>query len=566
MTSEQLQFDDFSEDSEDLFTLEDLNHIWMEDGLPLFFDDYPNICDIVESLGFSIYYIIANQAVEVKPASTGSVTYTATAKPYTPPTPIINRSTKIFKVVNNFVGRSVSISNPSLPNTYIDMEEEAVYNMPAIPHLLVEKLDQFFRLIDAQHGTESIVMLTYDLNKQGPEGWGILVPDQTNTSVHCNYDPDSIARIKPDDVIIVGSVHSHPGMAAYASGTDHADQADFDGIHITFGWQKSVNNNATQYYAELQMSGKSYKLNIDDVFEDPVIDKAPDPEVVGWTDKVKKVTPPSTVGGLTPTQIPATLEPKRESTQNGTAVITPPNLFKWKDILKDYASFSVEPNAFIVAEVDLNLSNPNSTSFCPCCGTVIDDYDLFNNCCSICYIPVIQKDTPIESLFEEMTYYFTRYRLDTKVPLYLWGSTEDNAEFLIKVTPNTLYESVTYNEDNFDYLLENTVEQKDLHTLCCNQTYEQAIATCICEPQILATDYEEFDKYTKEINIYDTTSNCSSCQFYYDHACPFYKDSLISFISNEYYINLDLLSESISHFNCDSFVPYSNTYSTYHYD
>ena len=73
--------------------------------------------------------------------------------------------------------------------------------------------------------------------------------------------------------MIVGSVHSHPGMPAYASGTDHADQADFDGVHITFGWQNNVNSGATQYHIELQVSGESYTLKPEDVFEGYTLQK-----------------------------------------------------------------------------------------------------------------------------------------------------------------------------------------------------------------------------------------------------------------------------------------------------
>jgi hypothetical protein len=145
----------------------------------------------------------------------------------------------VVKVVNNIIGRSVSQVEDEIADLAA-VRETAEYTLPGIPLEIVNRLDDFFRLVDAQHGTEAIVMLTFDPTKSDSSGWGVLVPEQTNTSVHCNYNPDSIVAEKPDHVMIVGSVHSHPGMAAYASGTDHADQADFDGIHITYGWQKSV--------------------------------------------------------------------------------------------------------------------------------------------------------------------------------------------------------------------------------------------------------------------------------------------------------------------------------------
>lgn len=218
------------------YTLDDVNHFWAEDGLPVFFGDREDIFDIAESIGFQIYYVLSNKII--KPGTTSNKNTNNNNKNKTnfagvmaPPTPD-KKTMCSYKVCNNFVGRTVQEVPFTFSDEYIEVKPSAHYSMPLIPTVIVDKLDQFFRLVDDQHGTESIVMLTYDMDKEGPEGWGVLVPDQENTATHCNYDPHSIAEMKPDNIMIVGSVHSHPGMSAYASGTDHADQADFDGIHI----------------------------------------------------------------------------------------------------------------------------------------------------------------------------------------------------------------------------------------------------------------------------------------------------------------------------------------------
>jgi hypothetical protein len=276
-------------DQKPKITLDDLTYFWAKDGLPVFFADRDNIEDCIEDLGFSIYYLLCNIAEDKNlpaPKPAGYTTY-STTNTFGATTVQTTATTGLVKIVNNIVGRSVSeVKDEITSHTYI--RETAEYNLPAIPFEMITRLDEFFRLVDAQHGTESIVLLTFDPSKTDSSGWGILVPEQTNTSVHCNYNPDSIVAEKPENVLIVGSVHSHPGMAAYASGTDHADQADFDGLHITFGWQKTVNNNATQYYIEMQMGGSSWTLKPDDVFENFTVQKDPDPTVVEWSTKVKK--------------------------------------------------------------------------------------------------------------------------------------------------------------------------------------------------------------------------------------------------------------------------------------
>ena len=40
------------------YTMEDLDYFWMSDGIPMFIADRPDICDIVESIGFNIYYLL----------------------------------------------------------------------------------------------------------------------------------------------------------------------------------------------------------------------------------------------------------------------------------------------------------------------------------------------------------------------------------------------------------------------------------------------------------------------------------------------------------------------------
>lgn len=515
-------------------TLDDLDIIWMGDGLPCFFADRDDICDLVESFGFNIYYLIANEAKEVKPPTT-------TGKGVAPvQTPVTVYSSKIFKVVNNFVGRSVSIANPPFSTSeFISVEEQCEYSMPAIPHVLIEKLDQFFRLVDAQHGTESIVMLTYDLEKTGSEGWGILVPDQTNTSVHCNYDPDSIAQIKPDNVMIVGSVHSHPGMAAYASGTDHADQADFDGIHITFGWQKSVNNGATQYYIELQMAGTAYKLDPEDVFEDYLLDKSPDPEVVGWTDKVKKVSPPTTGGTVTPTPGEAYQTPRQPvtlKTPDSTATGTSPSYSFKNSRFINYPphisqivneSTELDMDSLIICEAFENADKKTHT--CPGCFTTVPSYDVYaHSCCSLCDIPLSEPDTSADQLIWNMFDYCKDRNIPTDVALYLYTKDNSQSLMLLRLTPTTMDEYANGQWADVDTPTSSSVSSESL-TLCCSSRPIE----CYCQVQVLELDSIDFDTFLGSTNVYHPTTRCTGCYHYYDAKCPRYSEQIVDFMTNK---------------------------------
>lgn len=550
-------------------TFDDLDVIWMEDGLPCFYANYENICEIVESFGFNIYYLIANQKREIKSTSNtgGTVTYNNNNKTanVTPPAVIVNNFT-LFKVVNNFVGRSVTQAAPALPSDqFIDIEQQCSYTMPPIPHVLIDKLDQFFRLVDAQHGTESIVMLTYDTDKQGSEGWGILVPDQTNTSVHCNYDPDSIAQIKPDNVMIVGSVHSHPGMAAYASGTDHADQADFDGIHITFGWQKSVNNGATQYYIELQMAGQSYKLDPEDVFEDYMVDKAPDPEVVGWTDKVKKFSPPITGGTVTLTPGEAYQTPRLSDTtktQVSTEVGTNHKSgYKNRDFI-NYPSHiaqvvfetpQLDVDSLVICE-PLENANDRNTLLCPGCFATVTRHSInVNNGCLVCDIPLSEPDTSAEELVWTMVDYCRDRNIPIDCALYFMTPDQTGAQMLLRITPGTMQEFVHGKWDNptsadSDSLYDNT--------LCCSSDPRN----CYCENQVLPIDSVDFDNFLGSVPLYKISSRCNSCTHYYDVACPKYSEAVVDFIEHKK-IRKELdYEQTIDGDECTQYKPYLDDY------
>lgn len=555
-------------------TIEDLNPLWItNDGLPMFIADRDNICDLVENFGFNIYYLLAQQQKEIKPASSN----TSSKNSNQPPTPpVVVKSSQIYRIVNNFVGRSVTAVSPELSSNILPLEEEAVYTMPAIPHVLVDKLDQFFRLVDAQHGTESIVMLTYDVNKSGSDGWGILVPDQTNTSVHCNYDPNSIAEIKPDDVLIVGSVHSHPGMSAYASGTDHQDQADFDGIHITFGWQKSVNNGATQYYAEMQMAGKAYKLNIEDVFEDYIVEKIPDPEVVGWTDKVKKVTPPS-MGGTYPR--PVTPLPPAPSSTSGTKppVSTPTttnkkhtsyplNLIEYasyiRDIIEEVIPYDHVP--LLVCEAIENFEK--STHFtCPSCFSLIPASSIYiNNCCSICDVPLCEPDTPVDQLVYNMTTYCDERNISLDCVLYLLAKDIQSNFMVLKITPAFISDYHTYElsgypeSESSSHLPDGPSDQL---TLCCRQRS----VDCYCTVQVLEIDLFDFDNYIGNNDIYDSNSNCFQCEYYYSVNCPRYTNLAVSFKNDSKNKQPEEYLNSINSDGCKSFLDMIHTEGLYEY-
>jgi hypothetical protein len=528
-------------------TLADLSVIWNEeDGLPIFTSDRDNICSIVENLGFQIYYLIGNN-VEIKKETIKTL---ENGKQVTKTIDIENKNFQIFKVVNNFVGRCIRKVDIPLPDV-CDISTLAHYKMPPIPHVIIDKLDQFFRLVDAQHGTESIVMLTYDTNKQGSEGWGILVPNQENTAAHCNYDPHSIAEIKPDNVMIVGSVHSHPNMAAYASGTDHADQADFDGIHITYGWQKSVNNGATQYHIEMQMSGQSYLLTPEDVFENYTLNKEPDPEVVEWSGKVKKELPLHTVEGYS---ISHTASQGATYLTNQASIPGTKAVPRWINILSSDESFDALalPKNYILFQEVPNDSKTNAN--CQVCGSYLDHFNICDNVCDICDVPLFLKETPKEKIVEELMYYCYQYGIHHTLPVYMIGLDDDKSTFVMLVDSLLAVNSYTYSfsQDNFLDIYDDSSK----YLLCCGTSLENDV-NCSCFTRIYPDDLDKFADFlaTEDIYIYSDNedSSCSTCLNYWEPSCPKILNEVTVFILDKRSLPSDF-KDSITSDNCQHYI------------
>lgn len=541
-------------DNTKTITLDDLTYFWMPNGAPCFiannYDVVDDYCETVESFGFQIYYIITDK-------ETSKTVQIKNDKGIMVPTEVYDYTPTIFKVVNNFTGRAVMESKEAFGNAFCPVKEVAEYSMPSIPRTIIDKLDEFFRLVHAQHGSESIVILTYDTEKTGSEGWGVLVPEQENNSVHCKYDNDSIAALKPDNVMIVGSVHSHPEMAAYASGTDHADQADFDGIHITYGWQKTVNNGATQYHIELQIGGNNYTLKPEDVFEytAPPI-KDPDPQVLEWSTKVKKAQPLNMGGSVSRAATPQnhsyqanwvshTTSSRPTLPGKGTVTTEPFDRSKFLSELN-----SVEPDAIVAVEIDETI-NPDLN--CLVCYFPLQTLDINSGFCMTCDTPVITAEMNHFDILEYMAFYCQERKLDPTVAFYVYCSdrTNTSSNFLINIKPNGIAPDQIAGADTKDDIedyLSSTFEDK---TVCCNTLITDSNPECKCLVMVVEEDIADFDKAHAKIDIYSSSEECLSCDHYYQTTCPAFKNALI-----DYKTYNELVKEQIT--KCDQYVYYKD--------
>lgn len=112
-----------------------------------------------------------------------------------------------------------------------ELEDGLILKTLPMPRLMVDEIVSFFAEICRRHTAEAAAILYYS----DKMGWCWDVPRQETieSGLSVKYDPSSIPR-KPG-YRIFGSAHSHAKASAFQSGTDHGDECEFDGVHITVG-------------------------------------------------------------------------------------------------------------------------------------------------------------------------------------------------------------------------------------------------------------------------------------------------------------------------------------------
>ena len=255
--------------------LEELNFIRKIGPLNLFWGTETDSMERIEAAGFNDYYIIAQEKVALPPVQNKPQEYQ-----YRP---------TMFLVTKTLMGRAVVLADQKEADLFQSASESAFYDMPKMPYDMVHKMDQFFRLAHKKHGSEAILVLTYDMDYRDAEdptlGWNCIAPTQSNSSVACDYQLDSILDRKKENEFVLGTIHSHPEMSAYFSSTDHKDQADWDGIHITQAWR---GQGPTEYHIAMNLGGKEWTLTEEQVFAKPPLPVVDTADVDDWLEHVEK--------------------------------------------------------------------------------------------------------------------------------------------------------------------------------------------------------------------------------------------------------------------------------------
>jgi PRTRC genetic system protein A len=148
------------------------------------------------------------------------------------------------------------------PGELAPQQEGLTPQFPKVPQTIVEAAVGFFARVAELHQAEAAALLTWD---KASGAVRLFIPQQRCTveetsrgdryPLGVRYD---LPTRLPDGVILLGDIHSHPDMSAFASHTDCADEDYRAGLHIVVG---RLDREPPQFHAEAAVDGIRFRLD-----------------------------------------------------------------------------------------------------------------------------------------------------------------------------------------------------------------------------------------------------------------------------------------------------------------
>ena len=139
-------------------------------------------------------------------------------------------------------------------------EPQLKLNYPLIPRRLLEQVVGFFSIIGRRHCSEAAVLLAWN---QATTKLEVIVPEQVGIvsqgwyshlyPMELHYETPPL----PPHLMVIGDIHSHVDMAAYASGMDKADEEFRPGLHIVVG---RIQDEPPQFHCEVTVDGARFRV------------------------------------------------------------------------------------------------------------------------------------------------------------------------------------------------------------------------------------------------------------------------------------------------------------------
>lgn len=135
----------------------------------------------------------------------------------------------VYKVSSTPVYEGVTPIGDNMPGLEV-IRKSAKYKLPPLPSSMMKKIWTLFREVYKKYATEVVAFMFYDPKENAYFYW---VPRQKVTPTATTNLEGGIKLF--EDMLYVGSIHSHAVMSAFHSSVDDADEKFNNGLHITLG-------------------------------------------------------------------------------------------------------------------------------------------------------------------------------------------------------------------------------------------------------------------------------------------------------------------------------------------
>jgi hypothetical protein len=139
--------------------------------------------------------------------------------------------------------------------------EKCSIRYPKLSQAALEFAVGFFDQVYDLHGSEAVILLFWDLKRQRYKLW---VPQQEPTVWETSGGHRTALDVAyqvpvplPQAHLLVGDIHSHADLDAYASHQDRHDEFYRDGVHVVVG---RIDEEPPQFHLDIAVDGQRFLL------------------------------------------------------------------------------------------------------------------------------------------------------------------------------------------------------------------------------------------------------------------------------------------------------------------
>jgi PRTRC genetic system protein A len=149
---------------------------------------------------------------------------------------------------------------PNWPSELASHKSSLELKFPRIPRVMIEEVVGFFDLVGERFGSEAAVLLVWDSEAGSLQA---VVPDQRGlVGRTSNGHPYPISLeyntpLLPPHQILLGDIHSHVRMPAFASAMDRDDELHRPGVHLVVG---RLHLEPPEFHCELTVDGHRFPI------------------------------------------------------------------------------------------------------------------------------------------------------------------------------------------------------------------------------------------------------------------------------------------------------------------